>query len=204
MEDAQVKQLKEGIEAILSRWTVLCLAVQNQWGGPETKTKYKEMKSTILDWMNGADLFQDEVEDLLDDFLVNDFCTEAQDGSIGLVAKGLIKMYNECREGKTEFLEYVKSMRAPAGAAQSIGMKSENYESDDYEDMSEEEEGAAEGEGNGMNQGADAPTTSEAAASSSGSTADVPAQQPEPEAPSKPQPDPDGWTTVATKGKKKR
>lgn len=38
-----VKQFQEGIDLLLSRWTALQMAVQNQWGGPHSHLRARQI-----------------------------------------------------------------------------------------------------------------------------------------------------------------
>ena len=40
----------EGIRQIFSRWTALCLAVEQQWGGGSSAEKARSLHEEILDW----------------------------------------------------------------------------------------------------------------------------------------------------------
>ncbi|KAF7150527.1 hypothetical protein RHSIM_Rhsim02G0021700 [Rhododendron simsii] len=44
--------LLEGIAMVLSRWNMLQMAIQNQWGGRDSLLKSKQLASDILSWFS--------------------------------------------------------------------------------------------------------------------------------------------------------
>lgn len=40
----------EGISLVLSRWSVLQMAIENQWAGRDSLQKYNDLASSILSW----------------------------------------------------------------------------------------------------------------------------------------------------------
>lgn len=42
----------ERISVLLSRWSALTMAVQNQWGGPDSFKKYQLLVSDIASWFS--------------------------------------------------------------------------------------------------------------------------------------------------------
>lgn len=44
--------LGEGISLVFSRWTALQMAVENAWGGKDSRSKSEELASTILSWFS--------------------------------------------------------------------------------------------------------------------------------------------------------
>ena len=41
---------EEGVKLVLSRWTALCLAVENEWGGRSSREKADQLYTDILNW----------------------------------------------------------------------------------------------------------------------------------------------------------
>jgi pre-rRNA-processing protein TSR2 len=41
---------EEGIRLLLQRWTALCLAIENEWGGPSTTEKAEYLYQDVLTW----------------------------------------------------------------------------------------------------------------------------------------------------------
>jgi pre-rRNA-processing protein TSR2 len=41
---------EEGLGLVFARWTALCLAVENEWGGSSSRTKADELMEDVLHW----------------------------------------------------------------------------------------------------------------------------------------------------------
>ena len=46
-----VNQLREGIDLLLGRWSALQMAVQNEWGGRDTRQKVQQLAVDIYHWL---------------------------------------------------------------------------------------------------------------------------------------------------------
>ncbi|XP_073275188.1 uncharacterized protein [Primulina huaijiensis] len=96
--------LKQGIVAVeervsdlLAGWTALQMAVQNEWGGGNSRLKSKKLGSDILFWLfHSQELLEvEELENLLHERLLLSFNTEIEDGSIEEVAEQLMLLREE-------------------------------------------------------------------------------------------------------------
>eukprot|EP00878_Enallax_costatus_P022436 GHUV01023801.1.p1 GENE.GHUV01023801.1~~GHUV01023801.1.p1 ORF type:complete len:135 (+),score=20.11 GHUV01023801.1:47-451(+) len=73
---------EEGVGLIFSQWTALVLAVENQWGGPDSATKADYFIEDIIEWFyKKKEHYVDDLEMELADTLLEDFQVEAEDGS---------------------------------------------------------------------------------------------------------------------------
>lgn len=43
-------KFEEGVQLLLTKWTALQLAVENQWGGRDSRDKAEDMYDEILEW----------------------------------------------------------------------------------------------------------------------------------------------------------
>jgi pre-rRNA-processing protein TSR2 len=50
LQDQRRPQFEEGVQLILSKWTALQLAVEQEWGGRQSRDKAEEMLDEVLDW----------------------------------------------------------------------------------------------------------------------------------------------------------
>ncbi|XP_076925686.1 uncharacterized protein LOC143588615 [Bidens hawaiensis] len=93
-------ELREGIELLLGRWSALQMAIQNEWGGRDTRQKAQQLTLDVYQWLirPSEGLYVDELENLLDDFMLS-LNTEIDDGSIEEIADNLMIMHEECLEG---------------------------------------------------------------------------------------------------------
>ncbi|KAJ0855603.1 putative pre-rRNA-processing protein TSR2 [Helianthus annuus] len=76
------------------------MAIQNEWGGRDTRQRAQQLTLDIYQWLirPSEGLYVDELEDLLDDFMLS-LNTEIDDGSIEEIAENLMIMHEECLEG---------------------------------------------------------------------------------------------------------
>ncbi|KAI7751220.1 hypothetical protein M8C21_021289 [Ambrosia artemisiifolia] len=104
-----VNQLREGIDLLLGRWSALQMAIQNEWGGRDTRQKAQQLAVDVYRWLikPAEALYVDELENLLDDFMLS-LNTEIDDGSIEEVADNLLIMHEECLEGNFASIERLR------------------------------------------------------------------------------------------------
>lgn len=97
----QQQAFLEGLGLILQRWTALGLAVEHGWGGTDTLAKAQSFHEEVYHWFADAkqQRYVDELEDLLDDVMAQDFNAELQDGSARQVAEALVRLFEECAGG---------------------------------------------------------------------------------------------------------
>lgn len=113
------RAFEEGIRLVFSRWTALVLAVENQWGGPESEAKREHLvQETLRYFLKHKEHYADELEEDLDDAILHDFNTQAEDGSPKEIADMLLAMYKECVVGNFSLIEKLRS-HPVAGAGRS-------------------------------------------------------------------------------------
>jgi hypothetical protein len=71
-----------------------------------------------------AEHYSDELEEELEDAMQQDFNLEAQDGSLTEIAKTMVKLYQECLQGASPYLEHLRAT-AQSGAAKSQKVSSQ-------------------------------------------------------------------------------
>ncbi|NP_001242113.1 uncharacterized protein LOC100795708 [Glycine max] len=96
----------EGICLVLSRWSALRSAVENEWGGRESRLKADQLASGILNWFTRSKepLYIDDLEDILDQGMLS-LNVEVEDGSVEEVAEKLMVMHEEFLEGNFSSFE---------------------------------------------------------------------------------------------------
>ncbi|KAA8536951.1 hypothetical protein F0562_029429 [Nyssa sinensis] len=125
--------LQEGISLLLSRWSALQMAVQNEWGGRDSCQKPQQLAVDILSWFTQSKepLYIDDLEDMLDEFMLS-LNTEIGDGSIEEIAEKLMIMHEECLEGNYKSIESLKENIPPRVAVPHIRQAvSDDEDSDD-------------------------------------------------------------------------
>ncbi|KAJ6356468.1 hypothetical protein OIU78_004547 [Salix suchowensis] len=95
--EVAVSHLREGIALLLSRWNGLQMAVQNEWGGHDSLQKSHQLVLDIISWFSQSKgpLYNEDLENLLNESLLLSFNTEIEDGSIEEVAEQLMIMHEE-------------------------------------------------------------------------------------------------------------
>ncbi|KAG4177317.1 hypothetical protein ERO13_A11G298500v2 [Gossypium hirsutum] len=112
-ESAPVFQ--EGISLILTRWSALTAAVENEWGGRDSLGKANAICTDVFAFFTEAraePLYIDDLENLLEEGLLS-LNTLVEDGSIEEVAEKLMIMHEECLEGNYQSVEKLRTMNPP-------------------------------------------------------------------------------------------
>ncbi|MQM05372.1 hypothetical protein Taro_038184 [Colocasia esculenta] len=117
-ETDQLPAMAEGISLVLSRWAALQMAVEKGWGGRDSHRKSRDLAAALLSWFDeskGRSLKPhvllhhiDDLESMLDEFMVLSFNTEVEDGSIEEVAEQLMIMHEDVQQGNFEHIEKLK------------------------------------------------------------------------------------------------
>ncbi|KAA3472213.1 pre-rRNA-processing protein TSR2-like protein [Gossypium australe] len=112
-ESAPVFQ--EGISLILTRWSALTAAVENEWGGRDSLGKANAICTDVFSFFTEAraePLYIDDLENLLEEGLLS-LNTLVEDGSIEEVAEKLMIMHEECSEGNYQSVEKLRKTNPP-------------------------------------------------------------------------------------------
>uniref|UniRef100_A0ACD5WA84 Uncharacterized protein n=1 Tax=Avena sativa TaxID=4498 RepID=A0ACD5WA84_AVESA len=164
---------QEGIGLVFGRWTALQMAVENEWGGRDSRAKANQFAASIFSWFvnSKGPFYYEDLEDMMFDSMSESFHTDCEDGSVGEIAEHLLTMHEECLQGNFSSIEKLRNSR-PQGNAVSQSRQVANEDDDDSSDDDDE-----------SSMGGDEAARSE----------DMAVDEPKP---SKPTPDADGWTTV--------
>ncbi|XP_057732487.1 uncharacterized protein LOC130947799 [Arachis stenosperma] len=139
----------EGIGFVLLRWSALRDAVENQWGGPDSRLKADNLATDILSWFTQSrePLDTDDLEDKLYDGMIS-LNVVVEDGSIKEVAKNLMVMHEECLEGNFVTIEcYRQAIVNQAAHPRAVPQVNDNC--DDEDDDEDEEDDDVQGGQNG-------------------------------------------------------
>lgn len=136
--EASIK-LQEGINLLLSRWSSLQVAVENEFGGRDSRERSKQLPITIFSWFTQSrgPIYIDELEDILDDFMLS-LNTEVDDGSIEEVSEKLMIMHEECLEGNFSSVENLRD--APSVSVSHIKQDASGDEDSDTSSVEEHTE----------------------------------------------------------------
>lgn len=141
LSPAAAAALGEGIALLFSRWTALQMAVENGWGGPDSRCKEADFAAEVHAWFATADpneLYIDDLEELLDDRLGVFFRTVAEDGSVAEVAEKLMVVHEECLAGN---FSSVERLRASSSGGTAVA-QSRRVDDEDETSSSDEEDGS--------------------------------------------------------------
>ncbi|GLT90492.1 hypothetical protein SLE2022_084210 [Rubroshorea leprosula] len=150
-----VPLFQEGIGLLLSRWSVLQLAVENEWGGRDSRRKAELLLSDVFSFFNNSKepLYIDDLENILEESLLS-LNTMAEDGSIEEVAEKLMIVHEECLEGNYQSIEKMRAAnRSPVTHVRQFNDEDE----DEDEDEDDDDDNTGMGEDNTINMMVDLP-----------------------------------------------
>ncbi|XP_043701356.1 pre-rRNA-processing protein TSR2 homolog isoform X2 [Telopea speciosissima] len=122
----------EGISLLLSRWTSLQMAVQNEWGGRNSRQKSDQLATDLMSWFSQSKepLYIDDLENMLDETMMLSFNAEIEDGSVEEVAEQLMIMHEDCLQGNCESVE---KLRKSSSGAEAVSRSRQMVNDDDDE-----------------------------------------------------------------------
>ncbi|KAH9754352.1 pre-rrna-processing protein tsr2 [Citrus sinensis] len=170
----------EGISLVLSRWSALQMAIENEWGGRGSRALAEQLGSDIFAW------FTQSKENILDEGMLS-LNAMIEDGSIEEVAERLMVMHEECLEGNYESIIKLRETRPQAVAGSHI-RQSVNGDNDDDDSTDDDDDSS-----NMM--------VDTAESNSQSNSVNVQASEVRPSVAAEAE---DGWTVVSSKRKGKR
>ncbi|CAL4943502.1 unnamed protein product [Urochloa decumbens] len=168
--------LGEGIRLVFGRWTALQMAVENQWGGRNSRAKADELGASILSWFcnSRGPLYFEDLADMMDEQISELFNADFEDNSIDEVARQLLIMHEECLQSNYSSIERLRNSHVQGNA---VSQSRQIAGEDDDSDSSDDDDDDA------------SMMDDEAVAAPEEMVMDRPR-------PSRPVPDADGWTVV--------
>ncbi|KAL5229970.1 hypothetical protein ABZP36_028746 [Zizania latifolia] len=143
--------LGEGVGLVFGRWTALQMAVQNQWGGRDSRAKADQLAASILSWFSSkGEHYYDDLVDMMYDGVSESFNADFEDGSVEEVAEHLLIMHEECLQRNYSSVEKLRNSCVQGNAvSQSRKMvvdgDNDSFDDDDDEpSMTDNEAGSAE------------------------------------------------------------
>ncbi|WVZ07684.1 hypothetical protein V8G54_021030 [Vigna mungo] len=109
LQGQSIAVFNEGIGLLLFRWSALRTAVENEWGGRESRVKADQLVTNVLSWFTQfkEPLYIDDLEDILDQGMLS-LNVEVEDGSIEEVAEKLMVMHEEFLDGNFSSFENLR------------------------------------------------------------------------------------------------
>ncbi|OLL25643.1 Pre-rRNA-processing protein TSR2 [Neolecta irregularis DAH-3] len=103
MENVQRRYFELGVALILYKWTVLRVAVENHWGGPDSGDKRDWLAGAVVDlFEDGSQVCEEDVEARLLQVMQDEFNVDVDDDSACENARDIMIIYQECRQGNYE------------------------------------------------------------------------------------------------------
>ncbi|AMD22132.1 HGL208Cp [Eremothecium sinecaudum] len=146
-DEKQQARFELGVAMMVYKWDALDIAVENQWGGPESAEK--------RDWISGivVELFKKEkivdvtlVEETLLYAMSDEFETNVEDDSALPIAAGIVSLYRQCEANEYSEIEKLygewqkRSERRASHKAVHVVEDPSNPDVSESEDGSDEEE----------------------------------------------------------------
>ena len=129
-----------GVIARLAIWPALRVAVEQNWGGPEGIAKRRWLASVLVDAFEAPTKPDvEDVEETLLQVMEDEFEAVLEDGSALDVARDVVKLWDEVREGKDENVKMFEEVEGKVKGSK-VPVQMEGGESDDEEGGWEEEE----------------------------------------------------------------
>ncbi|CAN6282031.1 unnamed protein product [Urochloa humidicola] len=133
--------LGEGIRLVFGRWTALQMAVENQWGGRNSRAKADQLGADILSWFcnsKGPHYFED-LADMIDEQISELFSADFEDNSIDEVTEQLMIMHEECLQSNYSSIDRLRNSHVQGNAvSQSRQIAGDDNDSDSSDDDDDE------------------------------------------------------------------
>lgn len=166
-------------------WPALSLAVQNQWGGPDSEGKREWLAGVISDmFTERPSTVAEDIEDTLAQVMDEEFEVVVDDGSIEETAEKIMRLHEATARGDFDVVDTLHAAWLEKKGSLAVKVQKGGNASDEEEDEDEEDEGDDDDDDVEMQ---DSPTAA---------TAPQPKQKQEPEV------DAEGFTKVVTKKKR--
>eukprot|EP01117_Protostelium_nocturnum_P018844 TRINITY_DN7967_c0_g1_i3.p1 TRINITY_DN7967_c0_g1~~TRINITY_DN7967_c0_g1_i3.p1 ORF type:complete len:192 (-),score=65.79 TRINITY_DN7967_c0_g1_i3:68-643(-) len=135
-KDEQWKLFVEGVRCVLSRWTALNLAIDNFWGGRNSREKAEDVLETILNTFHekGSKVKQEQLEDYLYEVIEKEFHVMAEDGSVEEVTRLIMNIFHRISVNDPEFVRSFLNTKVPKGSENSVFQKPPDESSSDEDD----------------------------------------------------------------------
>ncbi|KAI5309155.1 hypothetical protein KEM55_003929 [Ascosphaera atra] len=181
-QDKFASNLDLGVSIVLYNWTALSLAVQNQWGGPQSADKRDWLCGEIPEILKSRpETDEQDMEEILMHVMIDEFDVAVEDDSAEQIANQVIQVRDICLRGEFDKIKemyeaYEKKQKKGnniQATEQKQGSEDGGDDDDDEDDEDEDEE-----------------------------MTDAPTEQRPPRERIEPEVDEDGFTTVVSRRKR--
>ncbi|KAJ1918382.1 rRNA accumulation- protein [Tieghemiomyces parasiticus] len=100
----------EGLIIVLQNWPVLKSAVDEEWGGPESREKQQWFIDTLVQYVGkeGSKLGAEDLESVMLQILQDEFNVTVDDDSVYALGKFILRMYHQCIKGDHSVVENLR------------------------------------------------------------------------------------------------
>ncbi|CRG93319.1 pre-rRNA-processing protein TSR2, putative [Plasmodium gallinaceum] len=110
MNDDTLILLNEGINLIFDKWTVLRLAVTNNWGGMNSEEKKKKLIEYVYNFVLSNNFRKNKLCDFLRDEMNTLFNVEIEDDSDIEIAELILELYENLKKKSFDILEKIRKI----------------------------------------------------------------------------------------------
>lgn len=97
-DEKQQARFELGVSMMIYKWDALDVAVENQWGGPDSAEKRDWITAIIVDLFKMEKVVETIlIEETLLYAMVDEFDTNVEDDSAVFIANGIIELYKQCQ-----------------------------------------------------------------------------------------------------------
>lgn len=97
-DEKQQARFELGVSMMIYKWDALDVAVENQWGGPDSAEKRDWITAIIVDLFKTEKVVENIlIEETLLYAMVDEFDTNVEDDSAVFIANGIIELYKQCQ-----------------------------------------------------------------------------------------------------------
>ena len=129
-----------GVSLYLWRWQALTLAVENEWGGPDSADKRDWLAGTLSDLFTtnpSKEVDQEDVEDIATQVLNDEFSVVLEDDSAYELSMQLTTCWRDCLAGDFSKIEVLREAFVSAKPGAKSNVKEASSSSEDEEPESE-------------------------------------------------------------------
>ncbi|EUD64762.1 hypothetical protein C922_04906 [Plasmodium inui San Antonio 1] len=101
----------EGINLIFDKWTVLRLAVTNNWGGPSSEEKKKKLIDYVHSYVLSASSPKHKLCDYLRDEMNTLFNVDIEDDSDIEVSDLILDLYSNLKKNNLDIIEKIRQIK---------------------------------------------------------------------------------------------
>lgn len=104
-DSRQQARFELGVSMCVYKWDALEVAVQNQWGGPDSADKRDWITGIVVELFNDRVVDMQSVEELMLNAMEDEFDVNVEDDSVLPILALIFKIYRDCLQGNYQIVE---------------------------------------------------------------------------------------------------